>query len=104
MSQDNGWYERGELPPIGTECEFYQGMLGWNRCKIAAVVFRDGGKSCIAQLENDWGLSRETSRFRPLKTEREKFVERLDKEWQSRNKSLSDFFAEQYDKGLRYIE
>lgn len=76
-SIDNSWYEKGEPPPVGAVCEVYNdiadGHPAWEGCELLfvgkfKVVYNSN--SCyerVADVEN--------VKFRPIKTEREKFVE-----------------------------
>ena len=71
MKRDNGWFERGELPPVGCECEIL-GAFGhyqeWFPCKIIA----EHSGSVFAANERSWMNVRKGERqFRPLRTERE---------------------------------
>lgn len=100
---DNDWHERGELPPVGVECEYYRSEhADWKLCKIEFI----GRKVVVMSGVGGSEFCRKIAKlkFRPLKNEREKFIERMDREWQSQNKTLADFLGEQYDKGLRYVD
>ena len=71
MKQDNGWFERGELPPVGEVCEIL-GAFGhyqeWFECKIIA----EHNGSVFAANERSWMNVRKGARqFRPLRTERD---------------------------------
>lgn len=76
---DNSWHERGELPPVGTQCE-WKGLRGgkWVQCEVIdkyqdkeMVVFNTGEyRNCKFEI-----LQLDSVEFRPLKTEREKFVD-----------------------------
>lgn len=74
-SVDNLWHDKGELPPIGVECEVY-GALGqyneWHKCEIFAVEF---GRVFIKNDKGFTDRSITNIRFRPIKTEKDKFVE-----------------------------
>lgn len=80
MKQDNGWFERGELPPVGCECEIL-GAFGhyqeWFPCKIIA----EHSGSVFAANERSWMNVRKGERqFRPLRTERDVLIEII-KQW-----------------------
>lgn len=99
MEQDNGWYERGELPPVGVNVEIFNGY-GWATCKLICsskvyVIIEHEGQETPFLKAN--------IRFRKIKTEREKFLERFMQEWRS-SLTTREFAADQYDKGLRYTE
>ena len=76
--QDNSWFERGELPPVGTHCEFnhpefnrFVGCLVVGHFRHEAVCAPSGG--------NYFGGSaskfRPLIQLRPLRTEREKAID-----------------------------
>lgn len=80
QQQDNGWFERGELPPVGCECEIL-GAFGhyqeWFPCKIIA----EHSGSVFAANERSWMNVRKGERqFRPLRTERDVLIEII-KQW-----------------------
>ena len=75
---DNSWHDRGELPPVGTECEFnhpefkrFVGCLVVGHHRHEAVCAPSGG--------NYFGGSasqfRPLIQLRPLRTEREKAID-----------------------------
>ena len=77
MKQDNKWFERGELPPVGEVCEIL-GAFGhyqkWFECKIIA----EHNCSVFAANERSWINVRKGQReFRPLRTERERAVDEM---------------------------
>lgn len=79
MKRDNGWFERGELPPVGCECEIL-GAFGhyqeWFPCKIIA----EHSGSVFAANERSWMNVRKGERqFRPLRTERDVLIEIIKK-------------------------
>lgn len=78
MKQDNGWFERGELPPVGEVCEIL-GAFGhyqeWFECKIIA----EHNGSVFAANERSWMNVRKGERqFRPLRTEREMLADLIE--------------------------
>ena len=80
MKQDNGWFERGELPPVGEVCEIL-GAFGhyqeWFECKIIA----EHNGSVFAANERSWMNVRKGERqFRPIRTERDVLIEII-KQW-----------------------
>lgn len=74
MKQDNKWFERGELPPVGVVCEAYLDYPPqWIEAEI--VAHKDGFaigwcKSVMKGCHGD-----KPSEFRPIRTERDKLVE-----------------------------
>lgn len=74
MKQDNGWFERGELPPVGVECEMKRIDGRWQK---AVTVGKDSGGRMVCEL-NDNGVfyasASAASRFRPIRTERDKLI------------------------------
>ena len=72
---DNSWYERGELPPVGTICEMIDDRATWRECKI--IAHEDG--ACIGWIAslNSPFYTYDKSEFRPLRTEREKAIDEM---------------------------
>ena len=71
MNQDNEWFERGELPPVGFECEMKRIDGRW--CK-AVTVGKDSGGRMVCELNDNGVFYASTSSaesFRPIRTERE---------------------------------
>ena len=72
---DSSWHERGELPPVGCECEFAPKAGGaWVRTTILAITNQNfislpDGESVefVLRLSNVI--------FRPIRTEREKAID-----------------------------
>lgn len=104
---DNGWYERGELPPVGVECEYLYEPISqrYGKCKIAAI-----NGIAVAFTLDDFSntifvSTMERAKFRPIKTERDLFIERFMKQWHGKEDMIIyEFVGDQYDKGLRYTE
>ncbi|MEH8223746.1 hypothetical protein [Aeromonas veronii] len=79
---DAQWFERGELPPVGIECEVLWGDCEWHKTKIIAHLYIDKFNMCPV-FTTGWD---DTSfvecmphyqSFRPLRTEREKAIEEM---------------------------
>lgn len=72
---NNEWFKRGELPPVGTECEISNCGDEWEKVKILFM----GKTICIA----DWSYKQEqhfhlsSVKFRPLRTEREPAIDEI---------------------------
>ena len=76
--QDNSWYERGELPPVGCECEIkHKCWNGFERFTVVAIT-----KEYVI-VEDDSVVAREQHyhlydmTFRPLSTERERAIDEM---------------------------
>lgn len=96
-SVDNSWHEKGELPPAGTECVIFP------RCDKARITYMGNGVACYVDLSNGMEYSCATSsfEFRPIKSEREKFVENACKvKIEIGGASL---FEAMYDAGCRFV-
>lgn len=81
MNQENGWLERGELPPVGTVCEYTLGAgAPWYQCEIKYVI-RDVGvvmKRIPCGSEQYCGLLQKYPvSFRPIRTDRDKAIEEM---------------------------
>ena len=74
MKQDNGWFERGELPPVGVECDIRHSC--WNSEKYEKVT--------VAAITNEYLIVKYATfeqhymlkdmSFRPIRTEREVLI------------------------------
>lgn len=98
---DNDRHKRVELPPVGSHLEVTFGNKSiWHECVLLP------GKKIAIDRYAGWHVMgwQDDFEFRPIKTEREKFVERFNQEWHAQNKPLYEFAAAQYDKGLRYVD
>ena len=100
--QDNSWYERGELPTVGGECEIMHRLwIKPKEVKIAAitkeyVIVVDG------QCEQHYYLRDIT--FRPLRAEREKAIDEMGATLRNRGSAISDvILGELYDAGFRMV-
>lgn len=79
MKQDNGWFERGELPPVGILCLYVVSDRLSAEVEITAhakfglcfVLVGTSGESYVSKTA-------ELHRFRPIRTEREKQVDELE--------------------------
>ena len=79
MKQDNGWYERGELPPVGVECDIRHSC--WNSEKYEKVT--------VAAITNEYLIVKYVTleqhymlkdiSFRPIRTERDVLIEIIKK-------------------------
>ena len=81
MKQDNGWFERGELPPVGTVCLYVVSDRLSAEVEITAhakfgLCFVEVGKSG----ENYVSKTAELHRFRPIRTERDVLLSVIVKE------------------------
>ena len=69
MEDINDWYERGEFPPAGTVCE----VLPYRHVCESIAPHRDG-MVMYNRHENAYFLATKNTRFRPLQTERERWI------------------------------
>ena len=70
MKQDNGWYERGDLPPVGVKCEtLAEPELQWVSAEV--VAHRDGFAIVWITSEKCGAQSDAPKHFRPIRTERD---------------------------------
>lgn len=77
MKQDNGWYERGELPPVGVRCIALQGIAPKANCEVIAkttqqIVVRWEENGLMDVIDLDLHVA-----FRPISTEREMAIEEM---------------------------
>ena len=78
---DNSWHERGELPPVGCECEFCNSDDEWDDwLRSVFVGFDSTGNGVVSVFGDDKGvlwISSNPDDFRPLRTEREKAIDEM---------------------------
>ena len=90
---DNAWHERGELPPVGCECEYNHSAWGFedvsvtpmdgDKLTICAKSKTPSGRECVIFTwvsKNRALLAAATAIpavFRPLRTEREKAIDEM---------------------------
>ena len=67
MKQDSGWFERGELPPVGAECEIDLGAK-WRK---AFVVGRNYTGRIVVEIDTCDFIVADGCTFRPIRTERD---------------------------------
>lgn len=101
-SVDNSWHEKGELPPVGSVCEydFPNPDVSWQKVEVNYI----SGMNAILTLET--GEERHTDNFgpkhfRPFKPEREKFVEAAER---ITDTTVADnIFGVLFDAGCRFV-
>lgn len=71
------WYEKGELPPVGTECEYIVGKhKGYLRCTF--VGLNSHGSIVIETVDGEYLTYHDHQiKFRPLCTETNKLIEQM---------------------------
>lgn len=81
MQQDNGWFDRGELPPVGTACEHVGLLTGKIERAVVVAVHHFTGEAIWSHRENGgplfYGMR---GRFRPIHTDRDKALEEMMKD------------------------
>lgn len=112
-SAESDWHARGELPPTGTKCLcwFDDGRECWHQCFVigsidSEIKNRYLAVSLIGKHERKLVWANE---FRPLRTEREKFIEAAlsnfngvsDKYPPASNEWLTKLFGQMFDAGFR---
>lgn len=96
-----------EMQPIGWHGEVTYGSRAcFNECVILPdrqIALKLGGGWCVNDFDSWVGKNFE---FRPLKTEKEKFVERYSEFYNAGplESSLEEWAESLYDKGLRFID
>lgn len=81
MKQDNGWFERGELPPVGEVCEVMH-LDRWVCCEVIAHFEQSWGMVAAYTVGINGGNAKLLEQcnpedFRPLRTEREVAIEEM---------------------------
>lgn len=102
---DNDWHARGELPPVGAKFEAYfpkDSTPAWNAGAVAykskehvILKFDDGEENYY-----DAGNLKKIAKFRPLRTEREKFIDAALSAACDYHK-LEDILGDLFDAGFR---
>lgn len=102
VSQDNGWFERGELPPVGVECEIFGKDARPEKCKIiayhkdqVAVQWESfgGGILDVLYLRGDYW------KFLPISTERDVLIEIIKKTDDTDDKIADAILAAGFKRG-----
>ena len=87
VKQDNGWFERGELPPVGVSVQWRPGSAGrwehdsWIDVDVIAhagdgdIVIKWDGQS----VNNKQLVTASQETFRPVRTERDELIEIIKK-------------------------
>ena len=113
MEDENDWHKRGQRPPVGTICQMtHPGLSGWITVEI--LLYRDSalapsGKTVVvcAESEEEWPMGVAAINintqldFRPLQTERERWVDSAERAMRSTSPELDRLqLAAIYDAGL----
>ncbi|MCX7132318.1 hypothetical protein [Aeromonas sp.] len=73
---DAHWFERGELPPVGTQCEaISEPDMDW--LEVEVIAHRDGFAIVWCSDEKCGANCDDPKHFRPIRTEREKAIEEM---------------------------
>ena len=107
---DNSWHERGELPPVGVNCE---AKLNGEWMPVFVVGKNSKGYLVFEPLF-DWGFSydsygNDALNFRPIKSDRERFIDAAldgfdkvsDEFPPAKNDWLKKLFGGMFDAGFR---
>lgn len=75
---DNSWHARGELPPVGVECEYTSQFFGTKKhsngtCKVIAYYQNKVWVDIVGYSE--FVISLDVIKFRPIKSERELLID-----------------------------
>ena len=101
INVDNGWYARGEFPPAGTDCEFWD--YGWH---LARIIGMDEEGLCVASVHFDefrgYHSSAQIADFRPLKTDGE--IERDEDIREALEHIRQDLYAQPLFSISEYVE
>jgi len=111
-NDENAWFKRGELPPVGTVCECQNNSMQWLKGTIVCVGEDKGTTLAIMQTPAEI-LYGEAGEFRPIKSpeqiaeeEREAYCDRIYSVLckAERKNNRSDMAESLYDAGLRFVE
>lgn len=76
LEDDNGWFERGELPPVGIECEINEPRKDFHGRKIHIFSHYNGCAFGWDDIEQGAYHSDKPYEFRPIKSDRDKAIEK----------------------------
>lgn len=94
------WFDRGELPPVGVECEFRHPVFGWTGCdivghyRLSAVCAPNGGQFYGGAVGD----------FRPIRAERDLAIDEMKRHFPHHGSwdTVGRIYAEAlYDAGYR---
>ena len=102
---DNSWHDRGELPPVGCECDIRHSC--WNSEKYEKVT--------VAAITNEYVIVKYATfeqhymlndiSFRPFRTQREKTIDKMANLIASSAFGSAKYQAEKlYDAGCRMVK
>ena len=79
----NDWFERGELPPVGAECEYIIGeRRGYKSCTFVGLNSR--GSIVIEDCNGEYrSYHSHQIKFRPIRTDRDNLIERAERDIES---------------------
>lgn len=118
-SQDNSWYEKGELPPVGANIEYKLGDGPWYEATVKYVLdVLDGDEDEIVIACPHLGFEQllvldKHTKIRPIQTpeqiaeqEREKVIDAISDVLieTERMSNYTDVAAHLYESGLRFVE
>ena len=86
-------------PEVGVWCEYLDCNDNWNKCFYVGVD--DTGKNVFSTKGDIWSDG-DKSGFRPIKTEREQFIEHSLAITATEAITLEEAFTRQYDDGARF--
>lgn len=105
---NKSWHEKGELPPVGEKCLcwFDDGRECWHECIVIGSITaeRDNGYLAVSLIGSHERKLLWADKFRPLKTERERFVEAAVKLNKAHQWTAAEFAAAMYDAGFKAPE
>jgi|SRR5690554_725598 len=76
QEMNNDWYEKGELPPVGTVCDAKIYPYALDKFEQAKVVYHSSKNVVVVEYKSgDIGFLTAPADFRPLRTETDKLIE-----------------------------
>lgn len=70
-ASEKSWHEKGEMPPVGVECEIWELDGVWRKVEVVAHT----KKGLVVEWGDEEYLISRKRKFRPLKTERERLID-----------------------------
>ena len=95
VESKDDWYKRGEFPPVGTVCEVFP---YWHVCE--SIAPHQNGMVMHDRNNYEYFLANKNTRFRPLQTERDRWIEAAQKVIGCDPNAHRHMLGQLYDAGL----
>lgn len=97
MQQDNGWFERGELPSVGERCVLHTAENNGEQVMFIGVT--SDGHPIFETVQKRVFVERGEYKFTPIRTERELAIDRMQSDIAERWANCEELAKHLVDKG-----